>query len=177
MSELSVARRYAKSLLDLAIDEKKLDSVIDDSKTLAAALESRELFLLLKSPIIKGDKKLKALSTIFSGKIDDLTMRFIGLTMKKGRESILPEIIDSLQDQYNKMRNITTATLTTAVNIDSAVINDIETKLKSEGGHVDLSTKIDSSIIGGYILEIGDKIYDASVQRQIKDLRKELTNG
>tara|TARA_Y100000385_G_scaffold291633_1_gene370935 strand:- start:1159 stop:1692 length:534 start_codon:yes stop_codon:yes gene_type:complete len=177
MSELSVARRYAKSLLDLAIDEKKLDNVMSDAKTISAALESRDLYLLLKSPIIKADKKLKALATIFNDKVDDLTMRFITLITKKGRENILPEIIGAINSQYNEMQNITSATLTTAVEVDTSVIDGIETKLKSGDGAVDIDTQIDADIIGGYILEIGDKVYDASVRRKIKDLRKELTNG
>jgi F-type H+-transporting ATPase subunit delta len=177
MSELSVARRYAKSLLDLAIEEKKLEKIISDSKLLSFALESRDLYLLLKSPIIKADKKLNALSSIFSGKVDDLTMRFITLITKKGRESLLPEIIGAVDDQYNEMQSITAATLTTAVNMDASVVKDIESKLKTSEGSVDIKTKVDSNIIGGYVLEIGDKIYDASVKRKIKDLRKELING
>lgn len=177
MSELSIARRYAKSLLDLAVEQKKLDSVVTDSKTIASALESRDLFLLLKSPIIKADKKLKALSTIFSGKVDDLTMRFITLITQKGRENILPDIMNAIDQQYNEMQNITMATLTTAVNVDASIINDIEAKLKTGEGAVDIKTKVDADILGGYILEIGDKVYDASVKRKIKDLRKELTNG
>ena len=177
MSELSVARRYAKSLLDLAIEEKKLEKIISDSKLLSSALESRDLYLLLKSPIIKADKKLNALSSIFSGKVDDLTMGFITLITKKGRENLLPEIIGAVDDQYNEMQNITAATLTTAVNVDASVIKDIESKLKTTESSVDIKTKIDSNIIGGYVLEIGDKIYDASVKRKIKDLRKELING
>ena len=177
MSELSVARRYAKSLLDLAIEEKKLEKIISDSKLLSSALESRDLYLLLKSPIIKADKKLNALSSIFSGKVDDLTMRFITLITKKGRENLLPEIIGAVDHQYNEMQNITAATLTTAVNVDASVVKDIESKLKTSEGSVDIKTKVDSNIIGGYVLEIGDKIYDASVKRKIKDLRKELING
>lgn len=177
MSELSIARRYAKSLLDLAIEEKKLEKIISDSKLLSSALDSRDLYLLLKSPIIKADKKLNALSSIFNGKVDDLTMRFITLITKKGRENLLPEIIGAIDNQYNEMQNITAATLTTAVNVDASVIKDIESKLKTSEGSVDIKTKVDSNIIGGYVLEIGDKIYDASVKRKIKDLRKELING
>jgi len=177
MSELSIARRYAKSLLDLAHEEKKLEKVVEDSKTLLAALESRDLVLLLKSPIIKADKKLKALSTIFIEKLDDLTMKFITIITKKGREGLLPEIVGAVIDQYNIMNNVSTAKLTTAVNVDQNTIDSIKAKLQSGESKMEIETAVDPNIIGGYILEMGDTVYDASVKRQLSDLRKELVNG
>jgi F-type H+-transporting ATPase subunit delta len=177
MSELSIARRYAKSLLDLAGEEKKLEKVVEDSKTILAALESRDLVLLLRSPIIKADKKLKALSTIFSANIDDLTIKFITIITKKGREGLLPEIVSAVIDQYNIMNNVSTAKLTTAVSVDQTTIDSIKDKLQSGEAKMEIETAIDPNIIGGYILEMGDTVYDASVKRQISDLRKELING
>ena len=177
MSELSVARRYAKSLLDLAVEQGKLDRIMDDIISIHGSFESRDLVLLLKSPIIKSEKKMKALSTIFQGKVDDLTLRFIEILTKKGREGILPEIAEAVREQYNELKNITSATLTTAVKVDSEVVKNIESKIKGKEGSVEISTEVDPSILGGYILQIGDKVYDASVEKKINDLRKELTNG
>ena len=177
MSELSIARRYAKSFLDLARDEQKVEEVVEDSKGILNALESRDLVLLLRSPIIKADKKLKALSTIFSGKVDDLTMKFVSLITKKGRESLLPEIVQEVLNQYNAINEVSTAKLTTAVKVDNATINNIKSKLKSGSGGIEIEAVVNPEIIGGYILEMGDTVYDASVKRKINDLRKELTNG
>ena len=176
MSALAVARRYAKSLVDLAEEQKKLDTIVSDARTLLGALESRDLVLMLKSPIIKSDKKMAALKQIFKGKIDDLTLNFMQIITRKGREEYLPEIAGEIMARYNEMNNISTATLTTAVKVDTAVVEAIKSKLQSGQNTVEISTEVDPNIIGGYVLEMGDKLYDASVQKQLKELRKELAN-
>lgn len=177
MSDLSIARRYAKSLLDLAIDQGKTEKIMKDIQLISSSFESRDLILLLKSPIIKSGKKINALKSVFEGKVDELTLSFLEIVTKKGREAMLPQITSAVNEQYNELKNITAATLTTAVGVGDDVVKAIEGKIKEEGGTVDITTDVDPSIMGGYILQIGDKVYDASVQKQINDLRKELTNG
>ena len=177
MSVQSIARRYAKSLVDLAIEEKKLEKVVDDSRLFVDALQSRELILMLRSPIIKSDKKRKILSSIFKGKVDDLTLRFIEIITRKGREYFLPEIVNEVISRYNEINNISTAKLTTASKVNDSVIDEIKNKVSSNGGKVEIQTQTNKEIIGGYVLEMDDKLYDASIKRQLNELRKELTNS
>ena len=177
MSVLSISRRYAKSLFDLAQETKKMDKIVADAQLISSAMESRDLVLLCQSPIIKADKKQAAFKAIFDGKVDELTSRFLNLITSKGRESLIPNIMTSVVDLYNESQNIVSAKLTTAVKADSKTIKAINDQIESEGKNVDIKTEIDPDIIGGYILEIGDTVLDASVRRKISDLRKELTNG
>jgi len=176
MSVLSISRRYAKSLFDLATELNKVEKVVADAETISAAMESRDLQLLCKSPIIKADKKQAAFDAIFGGKVDELTSKFLNIVTTKGRESLLPTIMTSVVDLYNESKNIISATLTTATAADDNTLKSINEKIGS-GDNVKITTQVNPDIIGGYILEIGDKVYDASVKRKLSDLRKELANA
>ncbi len=177
MSAHSIATRYAKSLIDLAKEEKKLERIVDDSRMFLSALESRDLVLLLKSPIIKSDKKINILSAIFKGKVDDLTLKFINIITRKGREAILSEIVKEVISQFNTLNNISTARLTTASKVDVLIVDEIKKKLGDGSGKMEIETHTDPAILGGYVLEMGDKLYDASIRSQVNQLRKELANS
>lgn len=93
MPNQRLASRYAKSLIDLAIDKGQLEAVYADMLYLKAVCKSsREFLLLLRSPIIKGDQKNSIITAVTKGKVSDLTAAFNHLLVKKGRESDLPEI-------------------------------------------------------------------------------------
>ncbi len=180
MSSIRIATRYAKSLLDLATDSNKLDIIKGDLETFIAATENRDLFLLIKSPIIKADKKLKVFKAIFGDKVDELTSAFFEIVIKKGREELLPEIAASFQDQYNGLNNITAATITTATKVSGQVIDEIKANMNGLGinvANVVISEKIDPSILGGYILEVGDKLLDASVKASLAKVKEEIVDN
>ena len=180
MSKLRIASRYAKSLLDLAKENGKLDRIKDDLSLFSQAVENRDLFLMIKSPIIKGNKKSSVFKAIFDGKIDTLTSAFFDIVIRKGREDLLPEIATSFVDQYNDLHGITTAHLTTATEIDDTLMATIKSKLSLLGASsdkVNLIKKIDPSIIGGFILQVGDKLIDASVKTKLAKLKKELVDA
>ena len=100
MSLIRVASTYAKSLIDLAIEQDQINVVNDDMQALEQAMGSRDLVLMLKSPIIKKGTKEKILKTLFSDKLSGLTNAFINIVVRKGRENILPEIISAFKDEY-----------------------------------------------------------------------------
>jgi len=132
---------------------------------------------LLKSPIVKTDKKLNVLKAIFDGKIDELTMAFITLVTKKGRESVLTEIGEAFIDKYNAHSKISKVIITTAQKMGDAEFAKIKAKLAESDiteANLDIETKVDESIIGGFVLEIGDKLYDASIAHKLEELKKQL---
>jgi len=180
MSINKIASRYAKSLLDLAKEQNKVEAVLEDVKSMKQAAENRDLYLLLKSPIVKTDKKLSILKEIFSGKVDELTMAFVNIITKKGRESYLPEINDEFIAQYRAMSSISKVTITTAEPMSDADLESIKAKLQVSSetrDNLEFETKIDPSIIGGFVIEIGDKLYDASVQHKLDELKKQFSGN
>ena len=175
MSVHRIASRYAKSLIELAIDQKKLDVVTKDVEQFQAHMKSRDLYLLLKSPIVHADKKKHILKLIFDGKLDELFMAFLNILVTKGREGYLPEIAIEYMVQYKQARHISSVKLTTATPLTKELEKAIHDKLeasKSTDQHVELISAVDPSLIGGFIVEFEDKIYDASVKHKLDKLKK-----
>ena len=180
MSVERIASRYAKSLVELASEQNKLEEVHEDILTFRNALESRDLYLMLKSPIIHANKKRDIFKQIFEGKISDLTLSFMDIVAAKGRESYLPEIAVAFVDQYKEIKHITTVYVTSAIPLTEEARDDIKAKLKASGEveeNIELITKVDESIIGGIIIEFGGKRYDASVAHQLDTLKADFANN
>lgn len=175
-----LAGRYAKSLIDLAIEKNQLDVVYKDVLFLRDILKaSRELAVLLKSPIVKSDKKGKILEAITNGRISTITTTFNKLLMAKGREFYLPEIITAFIDQYKQHMGIRTAKLTTAVPISDELKQSILDKVGAgrNGQTVELETAVDEKLIGGFVLEIGDKLVDSSIAFDLNNIKKQFQNN
>lgn len=180
MSVMRIASRYAKSLIELAKDQGKLEKVIGDMALFNQAIENRDLYLLLKSPIIKSDKKSNVFKALFGERVDHLTSSFFEIIIKKGREGYLPEISDQVIQQYRVLMNITTAVVTTSSPLNEAQETRIKQELVNLGvasGAVELESKVDPDIIGGFLLEVGDQMYDASVKSKLAALKKEILDN
>lgn len=178
MSLNKIATRYAKSLLDLASEQSKVDRVLQDVKTFQEAVKQRDLALLLKSPIIKSDKKLTILNEIFGKHFDELSMSFFNIITRKKREAALPAIADSFVQQYQAMNKITKVTITTAGNLNDDDLANIKAKLDASSvtqDTVEIDTIVNPDLIGGFILQIGDKLYDASVAYKLEQLKKQFS--
>ena len=172
-----LANRYAQSLIDLSIEKGELESVCVDMKYLQAVCKaSREFVNLLNSPIINEQQKSSIIKAITNGKVSPLTTSFINLLVKKKRESDLPEIASAFVDQYNAIKDIHRVKLTTAVAISEELKASIEAKVKSENGMgtVELETAIDEKLIGGFVLEFNNNLIDASIHRDLKDIKKQF---
>lgn len=177
MSVNRIASRYAKSLLQLAEEQGQLEAVRTDMDTFGSALEHRELFLLLKSPIVHADKKISILDAIFKDKMNPLTMAFLRICVQKGREPYLTNIAEAFIAQYREKKNILSLKVISAAPLNDQVRNLIKEQVKASGmakGEIQLDTTVNPDLIGGFILELEDKRYDASVSRKLDLLRKEI---
>ena len=174
MKQSRVTIRYAKALFQLAIEQNTLDQSYKDMVLLDQfCAESKELSLLLKSPIVKTDKKLKILEEIFGSKIGKVTMSFINIITTKKRESLLALIASSFVTLYKAHNNIVSATVITAATLDEALKSEVINFIKKHGdNNVELTEKVDSTIIGGAIIRMGDKQLEASAAKAIFELRK-----
>ncbi|MCZ2102003.1 MAG: ATP synthase F1 subunit delta [Chitinophagales bacterium] len=180
MSISRITTRYAKSLIDLAVERNELEPVKKDVEYFLAALQSRDLILFLKSPIIHANKKLSVMQALFGDKLGKMTMAFFDIIIRKGREMYLPEIAHEFIGQYKALNQISTVKITTAIPVSDAVLNEIRAKLADTNTPIeklDIETQVNPDIMGGFIIEIGDKLYDASVQRTLEQLKKEITQN
>jgi F-type H+-transporting ATPase subunit delta len=175
-----VASRYAKSLLDLAVEKGQLEKVYKDMLYLQQLTkESREFLSLLKSPVIKADLKIKAINSVTKGKISDMTTSFTTLLMNKHREIVLPEVINSFIDQYKKEKKIQTVKLTTASPLSEALKKSIIAQVKKTSNfeNIELEEVVDPSIIGGFVLQAGDQLIDASISYDLKTIARQFENN
>jgi len=180
MQNPRLAIRYAKSLLDLAQEQGKLEEVFKDMKLLDDIVQTnREFSNVLKSPIIKEDKKNQIIESVTTGRISALTSSFIKLLGNKSRESNLPEIISAFIEQYNEAKGIHKVKLTTAVEISDAMKESFIERIKASEGikSIQLETIIDESIVGGFILEMEGKLADGSIRRDLNDVQKQFMNN
>jgi len=180
MSQARISFRYAKSLLDFAIAQNKLDRIYEDILNLKTACSLREFVLLCKSPIIPSGKKEQIFKAVFENNFDPITFGFFNILLKKGREIYTPEIVSDFLLQYEALNKRTRVTLSTATALDQALIENIKSKLagaSSTREHIDLETKIKPELIGGFVLEYEDQLYDASVSHQLHIMRKALANN
>ncbi len=180
MSVHRIASRYAKSLLDLAIEQNKLERVAEDVKAFKAATKIPDFKLMLKSPIVKADKKTAIIKAIFGEKFDVLTMAFLNIVIAKGREMHLADIAVEFDEQYRKAKHISTVILTTASPVSDAMFKAVLQKLTEStatDAHVELTAEVDPSLIGGFIVEFEGKVYDASVSHKLKQLKKDFDDN
>ena len=180
MNNPRLATRYAKSLLDLAIEQDQLDAVYNDMKWLHSISKSnRDFVVLLNSPIIKPLIKAKIIRSVTDGRVSKLTTAFIELLVKKAREINLPEIVMAYIDQFNKLRNIHKVKITTADPISNEMLQTIMSNVNatSTGETFELETLINEELIGGFLLETDGTLVDASILRDLKDVQKQFMNN
>ncbi len=181
MSIARIASRYAKTLVDLSIQQNKLERVLEDVESFKKVTdESRDFYNFLKTPIIHKDKKQVIIKDLFEKQYDDLTMKFLLLLIAKQREPFLPEIAEEFLIQYKKLKNITTVSITSAVELSETTLKKIENKLIDgdlKGEKIEFETNVDPNLIGGVIIEFDDRVYDASVAHRLKNYKKNFTEN
>jgi F-type H+-transporting ATPase subunit delta len=175
-----VASRYVKSLLDLAVSQGSLDKVHADMQLLANTIDkSRDLELMLKSPVIRHDKKNSILAAIFKSKVSALTMAFVDILTKKNREPLLPEIAKEFHNAFNVYKGVGKASVTTTMPMDAKTRAEFEAIVKklSNKKEVELEEKVDKDLIGGFILNVEDKQIDASIKNNLKKLKLKFSEN
>jgi F-type H+-transporting ATPase subunit delta len=180
MNNPRLAGRYAKSLLGLAIEQNNLETVFADIKVLKAAMKSNPDFVaLLKSPVISSDKKEKIINAIIQNRVSPLTAAFVQLLTRKAREYFLPEIVTAFVDQYNELKNIYQVKITTAAPISEELKNAILSKLRVDADvqNLELETKVEEELIGGFKLEMRGSLVDATILRDLKDVKKQFADN
>ena len=166
------ALRYAKATLDLAKEKACADKVNEDMKLIQSTIEeNHDLKIMLKSPIIKQDKKKSVLTKIFEKKVNKITMSLLNLLVTNRRLEILLLVAKEYIVIYDFLQGVQVAQVTSAVpltkELEMAILKRVQESIDNK---VSLINVVDPSIIGGFVLRVGDKQYDSSVSYRLKDL-------
>lgn len=173
------AVRYAKSLIELSIERNCLDAVKADMDLVhATCVDSKELVLMLESPVVRPDKKLSVLNAVFGTQFSELTNAFIKILTDKGREALLDDIAAAFEDQYLAHNNILRAVITSVDGVSDDFKAKVATMVKSAyQKDIEIIEEKDAALIGGFVLTIGDKQVDASISRKLADLEKAFSKN
>lgn len=178
MSEFKVASRYAKSLIDLAQEQDNLEKVKQDMEQFVAVLRAnKELQAVLKNPIMKQDKKSTILDALFETKIHPAITAFFHIMVRKGRAGILYATAKEFIREYNEVKGIVHATVISAAALSTKNLDALQKVIASEiNAEVVLHNKVDPSLIGGFVVKVGDRQLDASIAGKLATLERHFNS-
>jgi len=179
MKNSLAARRYAKSLIDLAQEKNILDKVYNDMILINGTItKNHDLQLLLNSPVVNTDKKQKILFDVFGKSITELSVIFLKLISSKKRESLIQLITASFIDQFKIFKNIVVAEITSAISLDKKQLESIIALIDNNSNNTfEVVEKVDPEIIGGFKVKVGDQQIDASISKELRELKKAFNDN
>lgn len=168
--------RYAKALLAYTNESGTEDTVYAEAGILAESFSRvPELRQALDNPVLPAETKLKLVCAAAGGEVSKELQRFVKLVLEERREKFLQFMIMSYIDLYRKQKNISVGKITTVCPVTEEVINRIQALVVEQThGTVELKTKIDPKLEGGFIFEIGTYRLDASIANQIKRVKQQF---
>jgi len=176
MSGSRAAIRYAKAVLSLAQDQKAEDVVNNDMKSIVNAIaQSTELSQMLQNPVVRSSDKKAVLSSVFA-KANTITTNLIDTLISNKRLALLNEVASSYINLYDHLRGSQIAKVTTAIALTPELKTKVLAKVKElTGKEAELENNIDETILGGFILRVGDIQYNASIANKLDKLKREFT--
>ncbi len=179
MRDIRVAKPYARALYDAAVEQDVLDAIIADMGNLQELIEhSEELTQLIQSPVLSPQFKSEAFQTLFTDAMQPLTINFFKLLTSKQRERYLIAIIDAFSAIVDEAEGRLVAKVTTAVPITPEQEERLTAQLSAYSGkQVRLETTTDAQIQGGFIVQLNDTVFDASIASQLQRLKQQLAKG
>jgi len=171
------AIRYAKAILEYATDANKSTAVNDDMKSIGNTIDSNlELRSFLSNPTIKQDIKNAALKEVFAS-VQPETNKLFDLLLENKRFEILSAISSEYTNLFDANNGVQLAIVTTAIAITPELEKQVLDKIATfSNKKITIQNTIDPSIIGGFILRIGDMQYNASVANKLQELKREFSN-
>ena len=179
MKSSRLTLRYAKSLLGLAIERNLLEEVLLDMKKIRDTHNKNKDFkMLMRTPIVKTDKKTNILNRIFESQLNDVSMNFINIITSKKREMYLESIAEDFINLYKSYKNLDSVTLITSCPIDEDLRKTVLDYIKKHiNSNIELHERVDPKIIGGFILKTKDKELNSSILYSIKKLKQKFNQN
>jgi len=179
MTNRKVARKYNLALYFTALERKSVEEVKKDLVDIKKSIEgSKELSNFILTPVISAEKKTKVFEAMFSGKVNELTLRFLVYLCEKNRINLLYDITDDFESLVNEKLGVVLAKVKTAIEITDDEKKALSDKLRLfTGKEIQATYSVDPAIKGGFIASVDDKIIDASILRQLELLKEKFSMG
>ncbi len=176
MSSVIASRRYASALLSAAEEGNFLDQIVAELQVIKEVLHnSRDLVQAMRSPLVKGDKKIHILEEVFKDSVGEKMFLFLKLIARKKRAGLLPEIIDEFQVLLDDKRGVVNVDITSAVELSEEQSGELVKRLEDyTGKNIRAKMDVNEGLIGGVAVKIGDTIFDGSISHQLQKFRQAL---
>ena len=175
--EKLIAKPYGEALFDLCLEKQTLDSTQAEIEAVKEAFaENAEIFRFLNHPKITKEEKIAFIENVLKGRVSDDVTGFLVIIVDKGRYKDINKIFDFFLDKVREYKKIGEASVTSAVTLSAEQKKKLEDKLLTTTKYVqfDINYCVDSALIGGLVIRIGDRIVDTSIRTKLKTLSKEL---
>lgn len=171
-----VAKRYARALFEVALESKQLELVEADLKSLQESYrQSQEFSALIDSPVISTVAKQQAFSASFKKRLKDITFRFVTLLISKNREILLMQIVEEFGDLLDQHRGIVRGDVYSVTPLSEEQVKNLVAQLnRMTGKNVLITRHLDESLLGGIVIKLQDKVFDASLRNKLEKLRQTL---
>lgn len=171
-----IAKRYGTAIYQLAVEKDQIDTVAEEIAIIREVLKTEEDFVqLINHPKIVVEEKIALVESVFKGKVSDEVMGLVVLTIVKGRQRFLPQIIQYCEDAFDAHNNIVTAYITSTEVLNDHFKQQVKERLEAlTQKTVNTEFDVDESLIGGMVIRIGDRILDNSIKGKIAKLSKTL---
>lgn len=172
----AVAKQYAEAIMELAAESGADKTVLDNLKAVNQVVSATsELEVVLRHPAVNAQEKKQLVISIFGGKVHELTLRLLEMLTDRRRLELLPHIEREAGDIWRTKQNIVAGTLVFAEKPDAKTLQEIKDRLQKQlGKTLELSEKEDKSLIGGYLLQLGDQVIDGSLKGRLQQIEKVL---
>lgn len=176
MSEIKISKRYARALFEFATEQKKVEEVKADMDYVYQLCETAPDFVkLLKSPVIKVSKKVEIIKAVFKGKLSEISMHYLEIIAKSRRETFIPSIAQQYIATYNESIGLEIVDFVSAYDMDDKLKKQIIKALSEQTGkQIQLKEKINEDLIGGFIINMNNRQYDASIRARLTKLKAEF---
>ena len=172
-----ISKTYGDALLEIAKEEKKVDLLLEEVTAVMAILKDNpEFSKLMNNPRISVDEKQTVMSNVFEGRISNELMGFFSMIVNKGRYDHIDEILTYFQDEVKKIKGIGVAYVTTPLELSDAQKKNVEKKLLETAGfkQMEMHYDIDSELVGGMRIRIGDRVVDSSIHTKILKMQQDM---
>ena len=178
MARVVSARRYAQAVLQIATERDDVEQWLADLEVLASATRNEDFVIFADSPKVPTADKVKVMQEAFGDSISQLALNLTYLLASRNAITSLPEIADAFEDFVDRGKGVERAEVTSSVALDQETLEGISDVLRDKvGKELLVSTKVDPSILGGFVAKVGDRVIDGSIRTQFENMRRHLTQG
>ncbi len=174
----SSARRYAEAAFEIADRDGTLEGWLKDLETAATSLGEGEAAHLLANPAIAFDDRADVVNQVLGKRVSEKAGNLVLLLVRRGRIELLPRVASEYRRLYDRREGIVEATVISATELEKDELAAIRSRIgELTSGKVEVSTRVDPSILGGVIIQLGDQLIDGSVRGRLERLRNQLAAG